>query len=204
MPEFPRAALEALRQPLEDGRLVIGRAAGRVDFPAEALLVGAMNPCPCGWRGVRDGDGRPRCACSPRDVARYGQRISGPLRDRFDLHLDVKPVPPATLVGSNGSPPEPAAAPDARARARRAQVERAARLGLTRASNARIPGRLLPQAVEPTPEAEAALVQAALRHGLTARAVHRVLRVARTAADLAGAGRVEVPHVEEALVWRGA
>ena len=125
--EFHRPHLEALRQPLEDGRFVLGRAAGRVVFPAEVLLVAATNPCPCGWHGER-GD---RCRCTRRDVARYHARISGPLRDRFDLEVRVNAVDPEDLV--RPAEAEGADVVTGLQRARQAQVARAKRLGMARA-----------------------------------------------------------------------
>jgi magnesium chelatase family protein len=143
LPEFPRTTLEALRQPIEDGHLVLGRAAGRARFPTEVLLVAAMNPCPCGWRGVGD-----RCTCTRRDIARYQARISGPLRDRFDLQLELGPVAAEALVSTVVEHLPEEMDPTVRRRAGKAQVERARRYGLPRPFNGRIPPRLLPQAVE--------------------------------------------------------
>ncbi|MHC5012437.1 MAG: YifB family Mg chelatase-like AAA ATPase, partial [Planctomycetota bacterium] len=151
--EFPRPSLEALRQPLEDGRLVIGRAAGRAAFPAEVLLVAATNPCPCGWHGVEG-----RCRCTRRSVARYRARISGPLRDRFDLRIRLGPVDPAALVAEAPAELPACAGIGARKRAARAQWHRARRYGLRRPLNARLPPVLLPAAVAPTREAERELV----------------------------------------------
>jgi magnesium chelatase family protein len=192
--EFPRPCLEALRQPLEDGHLSLGRAAGRATFPAEVLLVVATNPCPCGWAGVAG-----RCRCPPSVVQRYVERISGPLRDRFDVAVDVKPVDPEELLAA--AAPAPA---DARTLGRAVEMQRArARaLGLARPWNSRIPGRLLPGAVEPTREAEAKMVQTARGAGLTGRGVHRVLRVARTLADLEGSPHVRPDHVGAAASLR--
>ena len=197
LPEFSRPSLEALRQPIEEGRMVLGRAAGRATFPAEVILVAAMNPCPCGFAG--DGE---RCRCTPRDVARYRRRISGPLRDRFDLQVQVQAVDAEALVGPRAELPPDFPDGTRRADAVARQQSRARRLGLRRAANARLPGRLLPAAAEPTPEAERDLVLHARRLGLTGRGVHRVLRVARTVADLEGAVRVEGRHVIEALAAR--
>lgn len=192
--EFPRTCLEALRQPLEDGHLSLGRAAGRATFPAEALLVVATNPCPCGWAGVPG-----RCRCSPRVVKRYLERISGPLRDRFDVAVDVKPVDPRELLVARAAP-----APQAHSLARAVEMQRARSraLGLDRPWNSRIPGRLLPAAVEPTREAEATMISVARTAGLTGRGVHRVLRVARTLADMEGRAQVEDAHIRTAATYR--
>jgi magnesium chelatase family protein len=196
LPEFPRPSLEALRQPLEEGRLVVSRASGRAVFPTEVLLVAAMNPCPCGWRGFSE-----RCRCPPHALSAYAARVSGPLRDRFDLHVDVRPVSAEALVAGARAD----AVPEARVReAAQRQVERARRLGLLRRWNARIPGSLLPDAVSPTKEAARTLVENAGRLGLTGRGIHRSLRVARTIADLEGDDLVRPDHVAEAVGLRPA
>jgi magnesium chelatase family protein len=195
--EFQRPSLEALRQPLEDGRLVLGRAAGRASFPAEVLLVAATNPCPCGWYG----ESGERCKCPKRAIGKYHARISGPLRDRFDLEVRVGAVDAEKLVGEADPEDGPVDERDLE-RARKAQRRRAKRLGLGRAFNARIPPKLLPGAIEPTREAERVLVRHARTLGLTGRGVHRVMRVARTIADLAGSEHVEPEHVETACGLR--
>ncbi len=192
--EFPRECLEALRQPLEDGQLTLGRASGRATFPAEVLLVVATNPCPCGWAGVGE-----RCRCAPHVVSRYLERISGPLRDRFDLCVDVRPVDPEKLLAARAPASGTSLALD---EAVRAQGARSRTLGLPRVWNSRIPGRLLPGAVEPSREAQARLIESARILGLSARGVHRVLRVARTLADLAASPLVEVAHIGEAVTLR--
>ncbi len=192
--EFPRPCLEALRQPLEDGHLTLGRAAGRASYPADVLLVVATNPCPCGWLGSRG-----RCRCPPALVARYRERISGPLKDRFDLSIDVQPVDPEGLLAPAPETTDPGAAVE---RALERQRARARRLTLPRPWNARLPGRLLPAAAEPSAEAERRLVDDARRAGLTARGIHRVLRVARTIADLDDRERVEERDVREAVALR--
>ena len=195
--EFPRATLEALRQPLEDGAVVIGRASGRARFPTEAILVGAMNPCPCGWQG----SGVRPCTCPAGLPARYRSRISGPLLDRFDLRVIVKPVPPAALLESDARPMSIDRV--ALRTARVAQAERARRLGLARPFNARVPPPAMTLAIAASEEARGVLAKAARRYGLSGRGMHRTLRVARTIADLKGATAVEAPDVGEALQYRG-
>ena len=199
LPEFARNTLEALRQPMEDGNLVLGRAGGRVSLPTEVLLVAAMNPCPCGWLGVAE-----RCTCTPSARARYRRRVSGPLRDRFDLQIGMLSVDPAALVGETEVGDLAAPPTEALRRAWRAQCARQRHLGLSRVANARIPAGRLPGAVAPTRKARSLIVERARAIGLTGRGVHRVLRVARTIADLVGAQEVEEDHVFEALGLRGA
>ena len=216
--EFPRPILEGLRQPIEDGSISLGRAAGRATFPSEVLLVAAMNPCPCGWRGsqVR------KCTCPSSAVARYRARVSGPLLDRFDLRVDVRPVDPGALVGRLGSSAEassevsPAARDDLDAAAlaereaglrtiaiaRERQQDRAKRFGFPRAFNARIPGSALRTAVRADGPATDVLLTAARRLALSARGVHRMLRVARTFADLRDGDEVTSADMSFALQYR--
>lgn len=196
--ELPRYVLDAMRQPLEDGRVVLARAAHAVAYPARFLLVGAANPCPCGF----DEDPSGRCRCSAADVQRYRARLSGPLADRIDLHVRVGAVTLADL----GSPArgEPSAAIRARvasARDRqRARFRALPGVGL----NAEAPGRWLQAHGGLTDSARALLAAAAERLGLSARAYHRVLRVARTIADLDGRDRIEPSALAEALAFRPA
>jgi len=196
--EFPRASLEGLRQPIEDGEIVIGRAAGRARFPTEGILVGAMNPCPCGWQG----SGVRACRCPPGLAARYRGRVSGPLLDRFDLRVTVKPVDVGALLAA------PAAddAPDRRERILAAwerQLDRRRRLGLAKAWNARIPPSALGAATAFAPAATDRLLSSARQMLLSGRGVHRTMRVARTLADLEGSDPVLESHVAVALQFRG-
>jgi magnesium chelatase family protein len=194
LPEFSRRALESLRQPIEQGVVHVARAARSVVFPARPLLVGAMNPCPCGFAG----DPRRRCHCGPTSIARYQQRISGPLRDRFDLSVDVLAVPWAELRHDRAG--EPSAAVRARVCAARQR-----QLGRQPQLNSRLEGHdLREHCALAGADAERVLGQGAARLALTARAVTRVLRVARTIADLEGAESVQSHHVAEALQFRVA
>ncbi len=194
--EFPRHTLDALRQPLEEGTVVLTRAAGSIRFPARFTLVGAMNPCPCG----RAGDPAGTCTCTTADVLRYRARLSGPMADRIDLHVTVSAVPVREL--STHAHGEPSSAVRARVeRAREIQCARYAGLPGT-VTNGRVPGRWLLTATPVDGAARELLAAAAERLGLSARAYHRVLRVARTIADLAEEDAIEATAVAEALRYR--
>ncbi len=195
LPEFGRRSLEALRQPLEEGLVRVARAAGTVVYPAAFTLVAAMNPCPCGYAGHAT---RP-CRCTPLAVTRYHDRVSGPLRDRLDLTLELSPVPYAALTGPATG--EPSAA--VRGRVEQARARQAARAGDTGAvTNSRIAPAALARVTRLGRRAERMLAVAATRLSLSGRAVHRVLRVARTIADLDGAPAVSATHLGEALQFR--
>jgi magnesium chelatase family protein len=190
LPEFRRHVLEAMRQPLEDGEVVIARAGRTVAYPSDVMLVAAMNPCPCGHHGA----GTRRCRCTAHELVTYRRRISGPLLDRIDLHVDVPALPPA-LLGTGGG--EPSAEVRGRVvRARALQGERSGR------PNARLRGAALRRWCAPD-DAGRRLLQAAVeRLGLSARAHDKVLRVARTIADLGGSDAVRAEHVGEAIQYR--
>jgi magnesium chelatase family protein len=194
MPEFARRVLEVLRQPLEDGCVRIARAAGTSCFPARFVLLGAMNPCPCGYAG----DPIRECRCTPVQVDRYRGRISGPLRDRIDLVVDTPAVPVGQLRGAAGEPSEAI-----RARVLAARERQTARYGAGGIRvNADLTGRALARHCSPDPSGLALLSSAASRLSLSARGHDRLLKVARTIADLEGAESIAAPHVAEALQYR--
>jgi magnesium chelatase family protein len=199
LPEFQRGALEALRQPLESGQVTVARANAHVTYPARLQLVAAMNPCKCGYLGDRQRG----CGRAPRCGADYQARISGPLFDRIDLHVAVPAVNPAELSAPPAS--EASAAVAARvADARALQAARFAALaaGGTIRCNAEADGALLEQLAPTDGAARRLLVEAAERLHLSARGYHRVLKVARTLADLAGSAAVGRIHIAEALSYR--
>jgi magnesium chelatase family protein len=191
LPEFPRGSLEALREPLESGMARISRVHEQLTFPAEFMLVAAMNPCFCGFLG----DGTERCRCTPARLEQYRSRISGPLLDRFDLHIEVPRVPFAEIA-SPMTAGESAQLRQAVMAARQLQLERAGRL------NARLDARGLWRVVSLGAAERALLKRAADRWNLSARSTVRVLKVARTLADLDGAEKVATGHVAEALQLR--
>jgi magnesium chelatase family protein len=196
LPEFPRHVLEALRQPLEDREVTLARVRGRIRLPARFQLVAAMNPCPCGARG----DPRKGCACTPRRLASYRSRISGPMLDRIDLHVEVPPLAYADMAGpaSERSAPVARRVRDARAR----QHARASTTGFL--TNADLDGAALQRVARPDADGRRLLERAVDQLALTGRAHDRLLRVARTLADLEGAGDVAARHVAEALQFRAA
>ena len=195
MPEFPRRTLEVLRQPLEDRRITITRASGRFTFPASFLLTAAMNPCPCGYYP----DAR-RCQCTSTDLIRYRGRISKPLLDRIDLRVEAPALTYSELTTGAGSEISSA---DLRREAERVhRIERERYRGAGFLFNAEIPAPLLNTFCPLTPDAEKVMRDAFETMDLSARAYHRILRVARTAADLDGSERIDVRHVREAIIYR--
>ena len=193
LPEFPKAALEALREPLETGTITISRAAQSAEFPANFQLIAAMNPCPCGYLG----SGQKACRCTPDQVARYQGRLSGPLIDRIDLHIEVPAVVTSELLQS--PPGEPSES--IRARCAAARERAIVRQGKP---NQALQGQEIDQFVLLDEAAAKFLNVAAARLGWSARSTHRALKVARTIADLAGAKTTQVTHVAEAMQYRRA
>ena len=194
-PEYRLAALEGLRQPLEDGEVTISRRLTSVTFPARLMLVAAMNPCPCGFRGDRERE----CVCSGHRLQQYRSRLSGPLLDRIDLRLDVPRVSPAARRGRRQS--EPSAVIRERVRLARArQTRRLADSGVY--ANAHMNARQLRTSCRLDPAAAALLDQAYDRMRLSARAADRVVKVARTIADLDGSDVIAVQHIGESLSYR--
>ena len=192
-PEFRRDVLETLRQPLEDGRVTISRVAGQVTYPARFQLIAAMNPCKCGWYGTE------RCTCTKVAVQQYLHRLSGPLLDRIDLQVAVQPVEYAALAARGQASEEHSA--DIRARVLAARERQYARQGAD-VCNAAIPPPQLAEHCPLSADASRMFAAAFQRLGLTARAHDRVLRVARTIADLADSSVIEAEHLAEALQYR--
>ncbi|MET0731999.1 MAG: YifB family Mg chelatase-like AAA ATPase [Casimicrobiaceae bacterium] len=194
LPEWNRHVLEVLREPIESGVIHISRAARQCAFPAQFQFVAAMNPCPCGWLGDQSG----RCRCAPEQVARYRGRVSGPLLDRLDLAIDVPSVSADVLASFPTGPPAESSA-NVRERVIAAQVLQRERQGTP---NARLTAQEVATHCHAAADAEKLLARAMARLSLSARAYHRILKVARTIADLAGSASVDSAHVAEALQFR--
>jgi magnesium chelatase family protein len=195
LPEFDRSVLEVLRQPLEDGRVTISRAAMTLTFPSRFMLASAMNPCPCGFFN----DPTRECKCSPMQIQRYLSKISGPLLDRIDIHIDVPAVKFVEL--SSEEPAEPSAAIRERVmRARSVQLQRFQ--GEKIFSNAQMSPRLIRKYCAIDAKSKALLENALTRLGLSARAYDRILKVSRTLADLEDKEGIEPYHVSEAIQYR--
>ncbi len=190
-PEFERKVLEVLRQPLESGSITISRAARQADFPARFQLVAAMNPCPCGYLGHYNG----KCKCTPDQVLRYRRKISGPLLDRIDLHIQVPAISESDLTTREAGEGSDAI---------RDRVERAYRTQLARQNkaNARLSGKEIERFCKPDQAGENLLKQAISRLGLSARAYHRTLKISRTIADLAQLEQMSASNIAEAIQYR--
>lgn len=191
LPEFDRSVLEVLREPLESGRITISRAARRADFRAQFQLVAAMNPCPCGYLGHYNG----KCRCTPDQVARYRGKISGPLLDRIDIQIEVPAVPQEALLkqadGENSETIQ-----------QRVEAARQRQLARQGKPNAQLSVSEIDELCAPDAEGAALLRQVIVRLNLSARAYHRVLKVARSIADLAGDANILTPHIAEAVQYR--
>lgn len=195
LPEFSREALEVLRQPIEDGCISVSRVHGTATYPCRFMLVAAMNPCKCGYYG----SGVRECSCTPSAIERYRQRISGPLLDRIDLHVEARPVEYDALAAKTGG--ERSADIRTRVAAVRAmQAQRYKSLGFT--CNAQLPSGMLRRYCPLAPAAEKLLRGAFERMGYSARAYDRILRVARTIADMNGVEQIGAAELMEALQYR--
>lgn len=193
LPEFDRRVLEVLREPLESGWIHISRAARQATFPARFQLIAAMNPCPCGHLG----DPRGRCRCTPDQIQRYRARVSGPILDRIDMHVEVPAVPHEVLTGTRREPGEPS-------ERIRLRVEAARRRQIARSTtaNAALSSAEVERVSPVDPEGRRVIEQAVERLGLSARAYHRVLKLARTIADLQGVETITPRHLGEAIGYR--
>lgn len=185
--------LEALRQPLEDNVVTVSRVHSSLTFPAECILIGAMNPCPCGFKGLPE----QKCVSSPSTCGKYASKISGPLLDRIDLHLEVPRLKPDELLGATQG--EPSAA--IRDRVLVARQKQHQRLGGHRI-NAKMAPKEIRELVQMSPECQEFMKLAASRLSLSARVFDRILKVSRTIADLAGSAEVEKVHLSEAVQYR--
>ncbi len=198
MPELPKQISEALRQPLEDGKVTVTRAAGRVTYPSRFMLVCAMNPCRCGYFGDPDHT----CTCTPTEVARYLDKVSGPMLDRIDIQVEVPAVSYDEIAG-HGETGEPSSAIRARVNAAREfSVARLREAGEAPVTNAAMSAQQLRKYCALTPEADELLRGAFEEMGLSARGHDRILRVARTIADLDGSPVIDAPHIAEAVQYR--
>lgn len=193
MPEFDRSVLEALRQPLEDSVVTVSRVSSTITFPAECILVGAMNPCPCGFKGLPE----EKCVSSPAVCGRYASKISGPLADRIDLHLEVPRLKPEELLGA----PEGECSAAIRTRVAQARKRQHERLGGSRL-NAKMAPKELRELISLTEDCEDFMRVVMAKMNLSARVFDRILKVARTLADLAGDPVVTQRHLSEAVQYR--
>lgn len=193
LPEFDRKVLEVLREPLESGHITISRAARQAEYPARFQLITAMNPCPCGYHGHYNG----RCRCTSEQVQRYRSKISGPLLDRLDLHIEVPALPPSQLRASQGS-----TLSESSAVVRERVVAARQRMQLRGVVNSNMGNKAIEKHCLLNDADQGLLVQAIDRLGLSARAYYRILKVARTIADLAGCEQIQTAHLSEAISYR--
>ena len=198
LPEFPRNVLEVMRQPLEDGSVSIARASMSLTFPARFMLAAAMNPCPCGYWG----SGQRQCQCTAPMIQRYVSKISGPLMDRIDIHIDVPAVNYKELRGSDSKSESSAQIRQRVERAREVQLNRFAAAGERIYSNAQMGSREIRTYCELGTDSESMLERAMQQQGLSARAHDRILKVARTIADLESNPQIEAKHIAEAIQYR--
>jgi len=198
LPEFPRNVLEVMRQPLEDGNVTIARASMSLTFPARFMLAAAMNPCPCGYHG----SGQRECPCSPTMIQRYVSKISGPLMDRIDIHIDVPAVNYKELRGSDNKAESSAQIRERVVRARDVQLNRFAAAGERNYSNAQMSSRQIRAYCDLGTDSDRMLERAMQQQGLSARAHDRILKVARTIADMEASPQIESKHIAEAIQYR--
>jgi magnesium chelatase family protein len=193
LPEFNRHVLEVLREPLESGKVNISRAAGRAEYPASCQLIAAMNPCPCGYLS----DTRHPCHCTPEQILRYRSKISGPLLDRIDMHIEVPPLPPQRLTNFHPKQEETTVA--IRGRVIAARGRQSAR---SQHVNAKLSAHEIIEFCKLDTSAQQMLTSALEKLGISARAYHRILKVARTIADLSDSENIQSMHVAEAIQFR--
>ncbi|MHC4928782.1 MAG: ATP-binding protein, partial [Planctomycetota bacterium] len=192
--EFPRNVLEMIRQPLEDGTVTISRAKGTLCFPAQFMMLAAMNPCPCGYFGTN----AKRCRCTPNQVERYLSKISGPLVDRMDIHIDVPPVEFRKLRStSNGS-----GSKELRGQVQSARGRQQERFGVSTTSNATMSHKQVEKHCTLDKQSEMMLKQAIVEFHLSARAHDKICKVARTIADLEDSDIIQSEHISEAISYR--
>jgi magnesium chelatase family protein len=196
LPEFDRSVLEVLRQPLEEGLVHISRAKGSVSFPASFILIAAMNPCPCGNLG----NPRKSCRCPAAQIAKYRSKLSGPLLDRIDLHVEVPPVPYADLSDNRPAGESSLAIRNRIQSVRQVQAERYQ--GQKAVTNASLSGRQIKEHCLLTPEADNLLKAAMERFSLSARSYDKLKKVGRTIADLDKSEKIEAEHISEAIQYR--
>jgi magnesium chelatase family protein len=197
-PEFDKKVIESLRQPLEDRVVTISRAKGTAKFPAHFILIAALNPCPCGNKGIKGKE----CACMPRDIARYERKISGPIMDRIDMWIEVSKIEHEKLIQKREGGKETENARKKVHEARKRQKERFKRLGISAVSNSSIGARDISKAIEISQEASDAMNKAAKIYDLSGRGYHRTVKLAQTIADLDGSDTIEARHILEALQYR--